>query len=363
MIALFLLAPWTAECSWGGFTAIEFPFVVAILAPMYGGAAVLIREAARRTGGGWPAIVLLAAAFGFVQAGLVDQSLLNPGFLADTEFADSAVASRSTLIGGLGISVEQVLDYVGNHIALSICAPIAIVESSVTPQRRQRPWLGPPGLALIAALYLGGSLLIFGDTAMGDQFTPSTAQLTVVIALVAVLVGAAFVRWVRPAAVRSGAGPAAHPLWVGALVGGAPVPSWFLSGWALVTVRLACVVLVVIVVVAWSRRPGWGQAHVLAAWGGGLVVAAGTAYLVPTYAPSSPQAALVGDIAISVVTATLLATAALRLRRSSPTSPDLPQRPVSTGVVDEDRYLDPVVEVELGHDAGHERLDGGGAHP
>ncbi|SNR42784.1 hypothetical protein [Actinomadura mexicana] len=40
--------------------------------------AVLIREAARRTGRGWPTIVLLGAAFGLVQAGLIDQSLFNP---------------------------------------------------------------------------------------------------------------------------------------------------------------------------------------------------------------------------------------------------------------------------------------------
>jgi hypothetical protein len=218
-------------------------------------------------------------------------------------------------------------------------------------------------LAVIAALYVGGSLLIFADTAMSDDFTPSTTQLTVVIALVAVLVGAAFVRRSQPTALRSGGRSAPHPLWVAVLVGGAPLPSWFFSGWALVTVRMVCVVLVVIVVVAWSRRPGWWQAHVLAAWGGGLVVAAGTAYLVPTYAPSSPQAALVGDIAISIITATLLATAAWRLRRSRPTSSDLYRRPASTGVMDEDGDLDPVVEVELGHDAGHERLDGGRAHP
>jgi hypothetical protein len=322
-IGLFLLAPWTAECSWGGFTLADFPVVVAILAPLYGGAAVLIREVTRRAGRGWPTIVLLAAAFGFVQAGLVDQSLLNPEFLDDTEFRDLATTAQATVIPGLGISAEQVLDYVGNHIALSIAAPIALVESLVAPQRRHEPWLGRPGLAIVTLLYLGGSLLIYADTAGSDAYAPRPVQVTVVVGVILVLVGAAFA--VRPQTVRSGpqtvrAGQRAvvHPLVVGGLVAVAHLASWPASGWAGVALRLAVATVVVVVVVRWSRRPGWGQAYVLAAWGAGLVVAAGTAYLVPTYAPAPPHLALASDIAISIVTAAMLGVAAWRLRRHRP---------------------------------------------
>jgi len=317
-IGLFLLAPWTAECSWGGFTVVDFPFVIAILAPLYGGAAVLIRELARRTGRGWPTIVLLAAAFGFVQAGLVDQSLLNPGFLDDTEFRDQAAAAQATAIPGLGISVEHLLDYVGNHIALSICAPIAIVESIVVPQRRHDRWLGWPGLAIVALLYLGGSLLIYADTAGGDAFTPGAMQVAVVVATTLALIGAGFAIRPRPQTVRPEQPAAVRPLWVGGLVVAAHLVGWLASGWAAVALRLVAAMVVVVVVVGWSRRPGWGQPHVLAGWGAGLVAAAGVAYLAPTYAPAPPHLALASDIAISVVTATLLGTAAWRLHRQAP---------------------------------------------
>ena len=70
-LALFVLAPWAAECSWGGFTAVDFLIVIVFLGPMYGGAAILIRETARRTGGGWPMIVLLALAYGILQVTLI----------------------------------------------------------------------------------------------------------------------------------------------------------------------------------------------------------------------------------------------------------------------------------------------------
>ena len=55
IFALWVLAPYTAECSWGGFALPDYPFVILFLGPVYGGAAVLIREFARRTGRGWRA--------------------------------------------------------------------------------------------------------------------------------------------------------------------------------------------------------------------------------------------------------------------------------------------------------------------
>jgi hypothetical protein len=49
-----------------------------VLAPMYGGGALLIREVVRRRGLGWPSIILLALACGVLEEGLITQSLFNP---------------------------------------------------------------------------------------------------------------------------------------------------------------------------------------------------------------------------------------------------------------------------------------------
>jgi hypothetical protein len=200
-LALLALAPWAAECSWGGFTAVEVPFVVVVLAPMYGGAAVLIRETARRTGGGWPTIVLLAAAFGVVQAGLVDRSLFNPTYLDDTEFAAGAVEARRTLVPLLRFSADNAIAYISGHVALSICAPIAIVESFARPPRH-RPWLGAPGLIVAGVLYLLGSMMIYFDENDGGIAYPLTPmQLGTTWLVVLALVGTALLpRWRRRAA-------------------------------------------------------------------------------------------------------------------------------------------------------------------
>ncbi|MBB4692403.1 hypothetical protein [Paractinoplanes abujensis] len=299
VLALMALAPWTAECVWGGFTVVDWPFVLLFLAPQYGGAAVLIREVARRTGGGWPSIALLAAAFGFVQAGLVDQSLFNPAFLDGTGFAGDAVTARATWVPGLDVSAQQAFSYVGGHIALSICAPIAVVE---TLARRPGPWLRTRGLVVVAVVYVLGSLLIFRDVYADEHFfaAPRQVLFTVVVALV--LVTAALV----PRRPRESAGRVPHAAVVAVVAALPHLGGDLVAGWAGLAVQIAVTGLVTIAVVRWSRRDGWRQSHVLAGWGAGLVVSAAIAYLVPTYAPATPAVALLSDLCISLVTVALI---------------------------------------------------------
>lgn len=70
-LGLFFLAPLVGEYLLGNvpFSAIAGVF---ILAPMYGGGALLVREVARRSGRGWPTILVLALAYGVLQPSLID---------------------------------------------------------------------------------------------------------------------------------------------------------------------------------------------------------------------------------------------------------------------------------------------------
>ncbi|WP_430499669.1 hypothetical protein ACQRWP_30460 [Micromonospora trifolii] len=318
VIALLLLAPWAAECSWGGFAIDDFLPVLIFLGPMYGGAAILIRETARHLGAGWPTIVLLAAAFGVLQAGLVDQSLFNPDYLDDTQYADTRAAAEASLVPGLEFSLRQAFDYVGNHIVLTICAPIVLIESILGPKRRLRPWLGRPGLAMVGVLYLLGSLLIFSDINDDKGFLASPLQLTFAASLVLALVATALLpRWRHPRPRRARRVP--HPLWVGLLVVLVRVGADLTPGWAGVAIALALAAVVGGLIAYWSSGSGWGQRHVLVAGTAGLVTAAAFAYLVPPYSPASPAAALAGDVAVTVVTVALVGAAWWRLRRASPT--------------------------------------------
>ena len=79
VLGLVVLAPVCAEYLWGYDDSTGHPGTLLgnliVFTPLYGAPALLIREVARRRGLGWPGILLLAAAFGVVEAAIVDQSM------------------------------------------------------------------------------------------------------------------------------------------------------------------------------------------------------------------------------------------------------------------------------------------------
>ena len=62
VITLFFVAPLVAEYLLGDLPLKLLPVLI-VLAPAYGGAAILIRETARRAGRGWPTMLVLGAAY------------------------------------------------------------------------------------------------------------------------------------------------------------------------------------------------------------------------------------------------------------------------------------------------------------
>ena len=87
---------------------------------MYGGGALLIRELARRSGGGWPTIIVLGLAYSTWEEALVTQLLFNPtyhglslagailpGLSAGGEIVVVAVSSVSK-VAGLVTRVSEV---------------------------------------------------------------------------------------------------------------------------------------------------------------------------------------------------------------------------------------------------------------
>src|SRR6478752_5086191 len=103
--ALLLLSPLMAE------------FVLG-----YGTAAVLVRELARRTGRGWPTILLLALGFALIEEGLLTQSLFNPHYLGLDLISYGYV-------GWLGTALPWAIFVLSIHVVWSIATPIALIEA------------------------------------------------------------------------------------------------------------------------------------------------------------------------------------------------------------------------------------------
>lgn len=261
---LVIVSPLVGEFLLGNQPITALPSLI-LLAPMYGGGALLIREAARRAGRSWPTMILLAAAYALIEEGPIDQMLWNPHYGG----TDMGAVYGSTHIAFLGTSVKLLQDILALHTVWSICVPIAIIETF--SRDRVRPWLGKPGLAVTAAVFVAGSVFLALSQVQSECFTASPARFAQATVVIVALIVTAFV--------------ISHPLAPRA-EGGAPRP-WVAGGaafvvsslywavdsvapWLVVSARFVLAGGAVAVVTRWSHRCGWGAAHRLALAAGAL---------------------------------------------------------------------------------------------
>lgn len=270
VIALLLLAPVCAEILYGYDDSTGDPAALALamlfFVPLYGAPAVLVREIARRLGLGWAGILLLAAAFGVVQAGLVDQSMFSRSY---RDIPWWSAASEPTFIEPLQVSVYLVVTFVTGHVVQSIGAPIALVET-LFPGRRHEPWLRPWAIVVVSVLYVAASAVILADHLATENDHASAGQLVGAGLAAAGLVVAAVTLGRRPEHIVPGRVPAPWVVGVGAALGGMSLAVLPPSRWGTAGV---IAVLATAVVMVWhlSRRGDWSQAHVGALAGGALV--------------------------------------------------------------------------------------------
>jgi hypothetical protein len=308
-LGLLLLAPWVGEFLLGNVPAgllVALPFLV----PLYGGGALLIREVVRRAGRGWPTMFALAAAYGVIEAGLVDQSLFNPSF---GDLDTPAV----TPVPALGISAYNALAYVIGHTVWSIGVPIALVEL-LTPGRRTTPWLGRPGLALTGVLYLLGCAIVHSDVRDTEGFLATPGQLAGAATAALALVVAGFA--VGNRTVAPGARPAPPP-WSLGLFSFALASGFFAApeSWPGVILGILLLCLAAAYVRHWSRRPGWGARHQLALAAGALLTYAWGGFVLTRLIRPDDEVALVGNAVFALIAIALLVVTARSIGRGTAT--------------------------------------------
>src|SRR4051794_17598070 len=262
-IGLFFLSPFVGEFLLGNVSIDALPIGL-VMAPMYGGGAVLVREAARRAGKGWLNIFLLAMAYGLIEEGVACQTLFNPSYFGFNLL-------REAYVPALGMGVWWTLFVLTLHTVWSISVPIAIMESLV-PDRATDPWLHWPGLVVMSVLYVLGSAMVFLGTYRQEQFMATPAQLLGIAACAIALIAAAFVVGEpRPRSDRPVPGP--WPVGAFSLLTASSFMAArsLLADWPLVFAYLLLYGLAAVMVVRWSGRVGWGAAHRLALAGGALL--------------------------------------------------------------------------------------------
>ena len=288
VLGLLLLSPYAAELLSAYHGPVTNPVgtvlvPLAVFAPLYGTAAVLIRELVRRTGRGWPSILLLSAAFGLIQAGLIDQSLLDHEEMAKSEFWDAP----TTLLPIVGVDASQLLTFVVGHVIWSFAAPIAVVEATV-PRIADRPWLGRFGIAGVIGLYLLAAVFFMNDLVLSRGNLAPPVELAGVAFVVLVLMVTAFRLSPSGATGSTGSGTRTdRPGWRGAVLPGVlslmllTIEELALQSWAGVAIRVAILLLLASILLRWSARSEWTRLHVAAVAGAALLSRALVAFLVP----------------------------------------------------------------------------------
>jgi hypothetical protein len=218
-LGLFFLAPAIGELLSGSAPPPEFfhPFTLILLSALYGSGAILTRELALRWGKGWPSILLLGAAYGIVEEGLMVKSFFDPAW---PDLGLLGVYGRWA-----GVNWVWSLFLTLYHAVFSIAIPIFLVEQ-MYPARRKESWIGERGFRGLAILL---TLDVIFGFALLTSFRPPAVPYLGACAAAAALFWAARR---APTEWRDGAEGPRRPIALG-LLGFLGTTIFFLMNWLL----------------------------------------------------------------------------------------------------------------------------------
>jgi hypothetical protein len=192
-LALFLLSPVIGELLSGSAPPAEFftVFGFTVMSLLYGGGAVLARELKIRWKKGVGSLLLIGAAYGIIEEGVMVASFQNPNWM------DLGVLG--SFGRWMGINWVWTVELTIYHAIVSITVPVMLVEL-VYPLRKDQPWLSGRWRQLVPLLFLGDVGIGFFLFSEFTGYTPSVLQYLFFIVLSVVFLGFAYLLpsdWVR----------------------------------------------------------------------------------------------------------------------------------------------------------------------
>jgi hypothetical protein len=271
LMTLFLLAPIIPEMLTSSTPPLMFINPISFLfeTGLYGSGAILIRELVRRRGLGWSSIVLLGAAYGILEEGLVITSWFNPYWPDLGKLAYYGRVFDTSWIWAIELTIF--------HAVVSITIPILLTEL-LFPKIAGRPWLkkrGMLGFSIWLSVISLVQLIFFGFLLFRKQgyLHPPFMYAGAIVMVVGFAWLGLHAR--KPEQITTYPNARSTPgLWKLRLLGFAVTLAFFFTSWVLPNVfaipLIPCLVLVLIVALSvwavsnWAKIPGWGAQHHLA---------------------------------------------------------------------------------------------------
>ena len=307
-IGLFFVAPLVAEFLLGNMT-IKMLGMLVILAPVYGSAALLIRESVRRAGRGWASILVLALAYGILEEAFLTETLFNPNYMGlNLHLLEPA------FIAALGISGWYTVFVLTLHTVWSISVSIALVEALV-PDRATPPWIGRWGLGLIATIFTLAAVSMASLSIRQDyhHFAASRTQFFWSAIALLVLTVSAFRLPLRLNSTARGGVP---PPWIPGLMALVASSAFLLVpmawGWLAVGVYLLLDAVVAAAILFWAARKGWDERHKVALAGGAAMAYAWHAFIQIPALGTADVFGRIGNLVFAVLAVILIAAGAKR---------------------------------------------------
>jgi len=173
ILFLFILSPAIGELLSGSSPPLAFfnPLAFCLLCALYGSGALLVRDYARRWRKGWYSILLLGAAYGIIEEGIMVRSFFSP------TWKDLGVlGTYGRWLGVNWVWAEWLTIY---HSIFSITIPILLVELT-HPSARSQVWLSQKQRWLFRSLFVLAVLLGFAAFPFD---APATALIGCVVAV------------------------------------------------------------------------------------------------------------------------------------------------------------------------------------
>mgnify|MGYP001171564707 FL=1 len=182
-VAILLLAPFFGESLSGATSPLDLilPWNLALMVGLYGCGALICREVVLKYKLGLVGLIVLGAAYGVWEEGLVDRYWYDPSFWDDQNIGAYSVVGQTNLLLALLLTVF--------HSAVSICCSVLVVER-IFPRRQAQPWAGRRGM--IVAVFV---FAVVVPLVCGEFYWPSAPNLVAAALVMLLLVAAAF--WQR----------------------------------------------------------------------------------------------------------------------------------------------------------------------